>query len=95
MNLKMNLRRILKEKDMTVAQLGRLTGIPKTTIAEWVAGGNPRDLNKLKTVAEKLETSIDELCFGVGIAKTNVTLKDFEEEIFAGNFDVILRKAKK
>ena len=95
MNLKTNLKRILREKDMTVAQLGRLTGVPKTTLAEWLGGGNPRDLNKVKNVANKLDLTVDELCFENGKSSKNNTLKDFEDEIFAGNFDVILRKAKK
>lgn len=95
MNFKNNLKLILHERDMTAAQLSRLTKIPKTTIADWLSGGSPRDINKLKTLSEALGLTIDELCFGEGKKKKSVTLEDYKEEIFAGNFDVILRKVKK
>lgn len=90
MNLKNNLKLLLKEKDLTISQMGRLTGIPKTTLVDWLNGGNPRDLKKLKLLATKFNTTIDELCFGP-IHNKNI-LKNLENDILAGNFDVILRK---
>lgn len=94
MNLKTNLKHLLAQNDMTASQLSRKSNVPKTTLGEWLAGGNPRDLNKVKQVADVFEVTVDELCFGNGSPKRQ-SLKDFEEEIFAGNFDVILRKAKR
>jgi transcriptional regulator with XRE-family HTH domain len=64
MNLKTNLRRILIQKNMTAAQLCRNTGVPKTTLSEWMSGSSPRDIKKLKRVADSLGLTIDELCFG-------------------------------
>ena len=94
MNLKKNLKHLIAEHDMTAAQLARKSSVPKTTLSEWLAGGNPRDLTKVKKVADVFGITVDDLCFGNGVFKPN-SLKDFEEEIFAGNFDVILRKAKR
>lgn len=94
MNLKKNLRRILSEQDMTAAQLSRKTGVPKTTLAEWLAGGNPRDLNKVKLVADSFGVSVDELCFGTG-ASVEHPIEQHLDEIKAGLFEVILRKPKR
>ncbi|WP_168196566.1 helix-turn-helix transcriptional regulator [Bdellovibrio sp. ZAP7] len=93
MKLKSNLKHILADRDMTAAQLSRKTGVPKTTLSEWLSGGNPRDIKKVKIVADELGITVDELCFGPFERKS--PLKEMEDEIFAGNFDVILRKAKK
>lgn len=93
MKLKQNLKRLLADNDMSAAQLARKTGVAKTTLSEWLSGGNPRDLNKVKLVADVFDLTIDELCFGTSEKKS--PLKELEEEIFAGNFDVILRKSKK
>ena len=94
MKLKMNLKRVLAERDMTAAQLSRLTNVPKTTIADWLSGGSPRDLSKLKRVSEALSVTIDDLCFGDPLKHKPVDLNDYKEEIIAGNFDVILRRSK-
>ncbi len=94
MNLKQNLKRILLDLDMTAAQLSRKAGAPKTTLAEWLSGSNPRDLSKVKQVADFLGLTVDSLCFGDG----GVTEQPFEkhlDEIQAGVYEVILRKVTK
>lgn len=93
MNLQKNLKKLLFQKNLKAAELARLSGVSKTSIGEWLAGSNPRDIRKVKKVADALHVSVDELCFG-DAENRNSPLKKYEEEIFAGNFDVILRKAK-
>lgn len=89
-----NLKRIIADRDMTAAQLSRATGVPKTTLAEWLAGGNPRDLKKVKLVADALAVSVDQLCFG-DVTKAQGEIEQHLEEINAGVFEVVLRRVKK
>lgn len=43
----------LKEKNMTITELARRTGVPKSTIHNWLVGHRPRvDENFLKVVKE-------------------------------------------
>lgn len=94
MNLSKNLKRILSERDLTVAQLSRKARVPRTTISEWMTGGNPRDLRKVKFVADALNLTVDQLCFGDGTAGTE-SIENHLEEIKAGLFEVVLRRPKR
>jgi transcriptional regulator with XRE-family HTH domain len=94
MNLKKNLKRILADQDLTAAQLSRKTGVPKTTLSEWLAGGNPRDLTKVKHVADALGLTVDQLCFG-DIAESSQPIERHLEEIRIGKYEVVLKPLKK
>ena len=81
---------------MTASQLSRLTGVAQTTLSEWLAGSTPKDLRKVKKVADHFEITIDELCFGTGAkSKANSVIEAYEDEINAGVFEVLLRRVKK
>jgi len=94
MQLKKNLRKILNDRDMTAAQLSRSSGVPKTTLGEWLNGGIPRDLRKVKQVADILDMTVDQLCFGP-MAKTENSIEEHLDEINAGIFEVVLRRPKR
>ena len=64
-NLTNNLNELIHSKSITMAQLSRETGIPPQTLNNWMAGQEPRGLNKLKRVADYFEISLDQLCFGI------------------------------
>ncbi len=64
MKLKENLRKLIESRGTTASKLGRVAGVPKQSISEWMSGSMPKDLRKVKKVAEALETTIDVLCFG-------------------------------
>lgn len=98
LQLKENLKYLLKQRGMTVANLARLSKTPKQTLADWMAGAIPKDVRTLKRVAESLSLSIDVLCFG-DVSMENA-LKDKTDNIFGDNwvegiFEVRLRRIKK
>jgi len=93
MILAKQLKDLLKQKDVTIAQLARATGISAKTIYQWLNGQKPRDLNQVKKVADYFGVSIDFLAFGIQ-SKTHNDINSFKEEINAGVFEVILRKTK-
>ncbi len=94
MELRTNLKKILKAKDLTMAQLARATKVPKTTLANWMAGTPPKNLDQLKAVADYLEISIDELCYSVKpTASEKPSLRQVvEDEVLAGVYEVVLRR---
>src|SRR5690606_27108579 len=84
------LKKLLYEHDITISQLARATKVPRQTIDNWISGQEPRSISQVKKVASYFEISVDELCFGISLTKTD--LQDFNEEINAGIFEVVLRR---
>ncbi len=100
MRLKDNLRDLIKSQGITVAHLSRSTKIPLQTIHGWLSGVEPRSLKQVKIIAEYFDQSIDELCFDSPISKRKKDhrknkLEEFQEEINAGTFEVVLRRVRK
>lgn len=91
MQLKEQLNFYLELKDMTATKLAKLSGVSKSTISDWLTGTSPRNIEQVKAVANVLNVTLDELCFG----KDENKLSDFREEINAGVFEVVLRRVKK
>ncbi|MBK9294887.1 MAG: helix-turn-helix transcriptional regulator [Oligoflexia bacterium] len=78
---------------MNITQLARITKIPKQTLHNWISGSQPRDLEQVRRVAIYFEVSLDFLLFGNEIIISDPIL-DFQNEIRAGIFEVILRRTK-
>ncbi len=102
MNLKKNLRELIKAQGITVVHLSRATGVPLQTLHGWLSGTEPRGLIQLKTIADYFETSLDKLCFGPTsqvqkkqVNKSESTIKEYQDEINAGTFEVVLRRVKR
>lgn len=93
MKIKSVLKRLLHENDMTVAKLSRDTKIPRQTIDNWLNGQEPRSFGHVKKVARYFEVTMDELCFDEKSPEPQI--KDFNEEINAGVFEVVLRRVRK
>jgi len=100
MKLKQNLKCILQEKGLTASALSRMSGVPKQNVSDWLSGTHPRNLGQLKKVAEVLDLSIDELCFGKSEpselkAHTHIVDDLIGEQWISGLFEVKLRRIKK
>lgn len=92
--IKTILKKLLQEHDLTAAQLARACKIPPQTINNWLSGQEPRSLNQLKAVADYFEISVDYLVYGKE-EKKQEQIRDYEEEINAGVFEVVLRRVRK
>ena len=99
MVLKEKLKQLLKERDLTAAQLSRKSNVPKNTISDWLSGNSPRDISQVKRVAEALNVSLDFLCFGESERVATEKITDLEELLgdqwIGGMFEVRLRRVKK
>ncbi|MCB0421346.1 MAG: helix-turn-helix transcriptional regulator [Bdellovibrionales bacterium] len=93
MEIKRVLKELLKERDLSVAQLARVTGVPRQTIDNWMAGQEPRSLKQVKKIADYFAVPLDFLCFGE--SARDQSIQDFEDEINAGVFEVVLRRVKR
>lgn len=92
--IKTILKKLLHEHDITAAQLARACKIPPQTINNWLSGQEPRSLNQLKSVADYFDISVDYLVYGKEEKKKD-QIRDYEEEINAGIFEVVLRRIRK
>jgi transcriptional regulator with XRE-family HTH domain len=92
--LAQNLKRLLKDRDLTTAQLSRATKVPAQTLNNWLAGLEPRSMGQVKTVSQFLGLGLDELAYGEKPKLEESKLKEYQDEIFAGVFEVVLRRKK-
>lgn len=93
MELKTILKKLIKDKGVTITALAKKTKVPLQTIHGWLQGSEPKNLRQVKKVADFFEVDLDYLCFGIEPKKTNIT--DYADEINAGIFEVVLRRIKK
>ena len=95
MRLPQILKKLLNEKDMSIAQLARATQVPAQTIHNWLCGQMPGNIMQLKRVADYFNQGLDYMCFGYdrrfSTAKEATPTK-LHNEINAGMYEVILRK---
>ena len=90
------LKKLLHEHDITSAQMARATKIPPQTINNWLSGLEPRSLNQHKAAADYFKVSVDYLVYGTqDQIKNKEPLMEFQDEINAGTFEVVLRRIKK
>lgn len=97
MQLDKHLKKLLQLRGLNVSRLAKATGVPGTTISNWMAGQAPKNIDQVKAVADHLEVSIEELVYGSQpYAKKKSVLEEFaENEIYAGKYEVILRRIVK
>lgn len=93
MKLKQILRDLIQKRGITVTSLSRATKVPLQTIHGWLHGSEPKSLRQVKKVADYLKVDLDYLCFGIEQEKQ--TLTEYQDEINAGIFEVVLRRIKK
>lgn len=95
MNIRLSeiLKATLAERGMGVPTLAKRTGISRQTIANWIDGQKPQNIEQVKAVADYLGMTLDEICFGV-IKPKKTILEEHKHEINAGVFEVVLRRVK-
>jgi transcriptional regulator with XRE-family HTH domain len=91
MELKRVLRDLMTENNVKVAEVARATKVPVQSLHNWLGGMSPRNLDHVMRVAEYFKVTMDFLISG----KQREVIKEFEEEINAGLFEVVLRRPKK
>lgn len=91
------LKELIKKRGVSVSAVARATGVPVTTIHNWLSGQPPRKIDQVKRVAEYFGVCVDYLCYEIDCITNppKVLQMAFErDEIYTGVFEVILRKVK-
>jgi len=96
MQLSRNIKLLLEERELTLTQASKLSGISKGTLAGWLNGSsiNPR-LDQLIQLADALNVSLDFLITGKKPEEP-----DFEKllnkiELFNGQFELSIKRITK
>ena len=104
MLFKRHLAELLKQNQMTAAELSRKTGIARQVISDWLAGVHPRSLNQVKAIGDIFGVTVDEICFGTDSLHKEMRLTGdsslsellevmlTEEYVPSGRYEVVVLK---
>lgn len=92
LQLKAILKKLIIEKGLTIKSFSKGTLIPVQTLHGWLQGSEPKNLKQVKRAADYLGVDINGLCFGD--RPKDVRISDYQDEINAGIFEVVLRKKR-
>lgn len=92
--LKINrvLKRLMKERGETLVSIAKATGVPKSTISEWLGNRSPNPIQAVK-VAGHLGVSLHYLLFGEDDAQDPLQ-KIMKEDFFKGTFEINIKRIK-
>jgi transcriptional regulator with XRE-family HTH domain len=90
-----NLKNILRQRKLSLKQISADTGIPYSTLHTWLENRQPKDVIKVKVLADYLDVSFSELLFGeseTGGEKNQFLLPLSGNGNLEGVYEVIIRK---
>lgn len=93
-NLKKHLQKYLSDNDMTAAQLARKSGVSKQVLSTWLNGANPRNIQQVKSVADTIGMTVDQLCFDTANTSTQTQKYEITDEWISGIFELKIRRLK-
>jgi transcriptional regulator with XRE-family HTH domain len=99
MNLKKQLGFFLDDKNLSLSELAKRSGVSKQTLSDWASGREPRKLTQVRKVAQVLGTTVDNLCFGNGRDGSLQRVTELEallgNDWISGLFEIRFRRIKK
>lgn len=84
------LKKLIKDRDLTLKEVSSLTGIPASTIQHIVNGRSVKDVSTLIKIAEGFKVSLSFLLYGKDDAPQE--FKVSPEDLFSGVFEIVVRK---
>ncbi len=80
---------------MKPRELAKLSGVPFSTLHEWMGGRSPRDPVQIKKVADALGVSLNRLLFDEPDKNESFNITQIlKEDVFSGTFEVTIKKVK-
>lgn len=86
------LKQIMDRERHTLALISKATGVPKSTISEWINNRSPNPTQAVK-VANYLGVSLHFLLFGKDDAQEPIQ-KILKEDFFKGTFEITVKRIK-
>lgn len=94
MKLGTSILSLCKRRNLSLAQLSRICGVPTQTIHGWTTGKSAANLTQLKKVATALKISLHELAFGEPDPFESPS-EEILKEIFSGDVRVTLHRIER
>lgn len=91
LSISKNLKKIMKERDLTLAQLSKLSGVPKSTIHN-IISGHDASVKTIEKLRKALNVSVAKLLYDEKEAET--LNPSSPEDVLSGLFEIIIRKHK-
>lgn len=86
------LKQIMENERHSLASISKATGVPKSTISEWLNNRAPNPTQAVK-VANHLGISLHFLLFGKDDAQEPIQ-KILKEDFFSGTFEITVKRVK-
>lgn len=86
------LEKLMKNERYTLASISKATGVPKSTLSEWLNNRAPNPSQAVK-VATHLGVSLHYLLFGKDDSQEPIQ-KILKEDFFKGTFEITIKRVK-
>lgn len=86
------LKKLMEDERHTLAGISKATGVPKSTMSEWLSNRSPNPVHAAK-VAKHLGVSLPFLLFAQEDQSESLT-QLLKEDIFSGTFEINIRRIK-
>jgi transcriptional regulator with XRE-family HTH domain len=83
-----NLKLLMTAKNLTVTMAAKKVGMNKSTLHNYCNGVIPRNLRKIKELADLLDVSLTELLYGKDVEQISFSTKGGIE----GRYEVVIRR---
>ena len=87
------LQQLLKEKNMSMRELAKISGVPASNLTEWSANRSPKNPLQVKKVAEALGVTMHFLLFGEDDSQEPIQ-KIMKENFFEGTFEISIKRVR-
>lgn len=87
------LKGLLKTRRMTLKEVSIATGVPSSTLSEWLNNRSPKNPEQTRKVAQYLGVSLHFLLFGEEDSQEPIQ-KILKEDFFQGTFEISIKRVK-
>lgn len=85
------LKKLLKDRRMTLKEVSQVTSVPSSTLSEWLNNRSPKNPEQILKVAKYLDVSLHFLLFGEEDQQEPLT-KIMKEDFFSGTFEINIKR---
>jgi transcriptional regulator with XRE-family HTH domain len=87
------LKKLIRQRGLTTAELAHAVSISPKTISDWLAGSVPRDLNSVRACARYFHVSLHFILFGEEENLNGLPKEIVEKaELQPGRYEIIVRR---
>ena len=84
---------LIEQRRMTIREVSKKSGVPSSTLAEWLNNRTPKNPEQIQKVAKTLGVSMHFFLFGEEDAEEPLH-KLIKEDVFSGTFEINIKRVK-